>query len=300
MESFGNERRIQQGEDFNLDLLLSQNQEEYVPFVVSSERENPMFVITVASTKFEKNERYVESWWLDLNKGYMDVNGDMVELPRFFQTVPQDLGILPTMPNTRADLPGTSTDQPMQNLYQFRLPETHLNYLNPLTGEGIYWVYIRPDDTLDFNYECRIRFNLTSIPTAVFNEIRGDKGAGTSNWGSQNYMYQITLVSGQLMKDAILQAKDAFPTLNWPRTWPVQGIDNNGGTWPETATDFEQRVIQYIEDNRMFLYDFIKQRQKDYFQPDIDWDSPLGQIWVPQVIMPPTKLQVDNNLRIII
>ena len=51
METFGNEIKVQQGEDFNIDILLSSNQIEYIPYIISNERKNPFFVVTVASTR---------------------------------------------------------------------------------------------------------------------------------------------------------------------------------------------------------------------------------------------------------
>lgn len=264
MELFGDEARIQQGEDMTFDRVLSQAAEEYVPFIISSERENPFFVVTVASTKFEKNQRYVESWWEDLK-----------DQPRFYSTVPFPIGELLSKPNTKADLtinvPSVGTDAPMQSLYEYTLPGSTQKY----------WVYIEdlPGEPINHDYECRLRFNITSLPN-------GDKpGAGTSNWGSQNYLYQVTLVSGELMHNVIKEAHVKYPDLPWPMNWPPQNT-------PEEDRFIQNRVRE--------LYDFVKLRVKDFFQPDIDWDSPLGRIWVPQVILPPTQLQVDNNLRVII
>ena len=80
METFGNDIEIQQGEDFNMDIVLSASNVEYIPFLISSKRVNPYFVVTVASTKYEKNMRYVQSWWnnpLDTQK-----------LETFIQTTP--------------------------------------------------------------------------------------------------------------------------------------------------------------------------------------------------------------------
>ena len=45
---------VQQGENWNLDKVLSASNREYIPYIVSSERPNPYFVVTVASTKYEK------------------------------------------------------------------------------------------------------------------------------------------------------------------------------------------------------------------------------------------------------
>lgn len=269
MESFLNTRRVQQGEDWNLDILLSQSQTEYIPFIVGK-RENPYWVITVASTKFEKNQRYVESWWLKL--------GD--ETPMFKQTVPLNIGELSAHPSSKNDIPNSANDEPFEYLYQYTL-------VNDETGEK-YYVYFDTENVIHLDYECRIRFNLTT-----FNSATGKRDIGTSNWGSQNYMYQITLVSGQEMVDTIMDAKQAYPNLDWRNDWPVQQTD-------ESDADYRNRMITWLGTTQRDVFRFIKQRIPDYFQPDIDWNSPLGQIWVPQPILTPTKLQVDNNLRQII
>ena len=55
MYTLGNEMFVQQGEDFPLDRLVSASETEYIPYIVSSERQNPMIAVTVASTKFRDN-----------------------------------------------------------------------------------------------------------------------------------------------------------------------------------------------------------------------------------------------------
>ena len=86
METFGNDIEIQQGENFNMDIVLSASNQEYIPFIVSSERKNPYFIVTVASTKYEKNMRYVDSWWNDPLS--------IQKLETFIQTTPFSLGWL--------------------------------------------------------------------------------------------------------------------------------------------------------------------------------------------------------------
>lgn len=268
MESFINARKIQQGEDWSLDITLSQSSKEYIPFIIGK-RENPHFVVTVASTKFEKNNRYVESWWLPVN------------VPMFEQTVPQYLGILATAPTSLAAINEDFgwSDEPFDRLYQYRL-----------TADGddgpYYYVYFDEDYVAHYDYKCRLTFNLSTYAD-------NSRQIGTSNWSSQQYMYQITLVSGEEMVDTIMAAKRAYPELDWRTDWPVQGDD-------ESDADYRIRMIQYLNTTQEDIFNFIKKRKPDYFQPDIDWDSPLGQIWVPQPILPPTELTVNNNLRTII
>lgn len=287
---FGDVREVQQGEEWNLDILLSQSSEEYIPFIVSSERKNPMWAITVASTKFEKNERYVATWWQDLSKGQgFIIDGKEVPLPMFYQTVPQYLGEIPT----GAPISRPAGDQPMQMLYQFTRQE---DAIDPDLGhKPYYYVYFEPGDPNEpkYDYECRIRMQFKSSETA--------------EWGSQNYMYQITLVNSIYMADYIQLAKDTYPNLNWP-TW----VNQDDPDWEvpikevgESDEHYEARVEaswvefrnNWILANINELFHFIKNRLPNWFQPDIDITSPVGLIDIPQVILPPTRLQVNNNLR---
>lgn len=256
MEMYGNEIRVQQGEDFNLDILLSASQIEYIPYIVSSEKQNPHFVITIASTKYEKNLRYVKSWWNDI---LSDKN-----TPTFFQTVPYDYGEL----EDKDELPGlppilkggTSTETPTTRLlYQYTLLTEDID--EELGHRPYHYFYFEYDEEgaakrVD-GYECHIRFNF--------------KTEDTSKWGSQNYEYQITLVSGKLLEEVLEGIAIAH---DMPDDWP--------------------------EDNIEAQYKYVKTMWPNELQEDIDASSPLGYIDAPEVILPPTRLQVFNNLRKII
>lgn len=271
MQSFGNERQVQQGEDWNLDILLSASDKEYIPFIVSSERTNPFFVTTVASTKFEKNLRYVKSFWSDIDS--------LSEFtPRFFQTVPVECGELgyvdpdaeekvmkelPIMPGLGEFAEFTNNDSINRRyLYQYTRADEDIDYeLGHKEYHYFYFDYstgvaIRVD-----NYECRVRYNFSS-------EV-------TSEWAGQNYLYQITLVSGPLMADRldeiyrVKKSEGLITEAQWPKTIELQ-------------------------------YKFVKTKWPEELQKDIDIDSPLGRILQPEVILPPTKLEVFNNLRTII
>lgn len=281
MLTYGNERVVQQGEEWNLDILISQSDAEYIPFIVSSERINPMLAITVASTKYEKNERYVATWWQDLSL-----------LPRFYQTTPFDLGeIAIGQPLVRPD-----NDPPMYALYQFTKAEDEVDL--DLGHKPYYYMYFSTDEPNEPNYDYEFRVRMQF------------KSSETSEWGSQNYMYQITLVDTILMADYIDLAHTTYPDLNW-RDWvspndpswtkPVQGP---GESAEDYATRYEASWKDFrntwILENITELYQFIKARIPNWFQPDIDEDAPVGLIDIPQVILAPTKLQVNNNLRKII
>lgn len=259
METFLNQIRIQQGEDWTFDKKISSSSTEYIPFIVTK-RDNPYFVITVASTKFEKNNRYVESYWLKYTG------------PMFVQGVPYNLGELSSVPTSYNDLPEVArAHDPLDCLYQYTLAADEED--EELGHKPYYYCYFTEGNQLVTSYECRLAFNLSVTPSNI----------GTANWGSQNYMYQITLVAGQKMVDTIAEAKDAYPNLSWRPDWP-------------SKNELEKWLVGKEKD----IFTFIKQHVPSYFQTDIDWDSPLGRIWAPKSILAPTKLQVDNNLRKII
>lgn len=290
MLTYGNEREVQQGEEWNLDILISQSSIEYVPFLVSSQRVNPMWAITVASTKYEKNERYVATWWQDLAIGE---GFDGHPLPRFYQTVPEDLGTLdPALPITKP-----VGDRPFEALYRYMLTN---EAVDPELGHRPYhYVYFDENEEAHIDeYECRIRMQFRS--------------AETSEWGSQNYMYQITLVDTEDMADYINLAYETHPELKWP-TWITRDNEDWIAVRPEqdpdeSSIDYNTRLEaawrefrnDWIRENVEVLFTFIKDRLPDWFQPDIDMDAPVGRIDIPQVILAPTKLQVNNNLRKII
>lgn len=278
MQTYENERVIQQGEDWNLDIKLSQSITEYIPYIISSQREHPHFVLTVASTKFEKNHRYVESWWQEIPDSQ----------PRFKQTTPFYVGELSADPTQFSDLTSVmsaiSNDGAFERLYQYTVTN----------DPDFRYCYKDNDGNIQLGYELYVRFNILShLPG-----YKGIKG-GTSQWNAQEYMYSITLVSGQLMSDTIAEAIDNYPNLNW-RTDLKRRSD-----YPEGDEGYEQfraYIADFIKNDaiREDLFNFIKLHIPTFFQEDIDWNSNLGRIWSPIPILKPTKLKVDSNLRVLI
>lgn len=283
MQSYENERVIQQGEDWNIDVKLSQSVQDYIPYIVSSEREHPHFVLTVASTKFEKNHRYVESWWQEIPDSQ----------PRFKQTVPFFVGDFTADPTNFEDLinkatayddkigPDVADDTAYERLYQYTVKGSEFKYCYTTDGTDIV-----------LGYELRMRFNILShIPG-----LEGLQG-GTANWNSQEYMYQITLVSGQLMEDTLISliTSTKYSNLNWRSDLPKK---SDYATTEEYIAALKNMLKNELV--RKDLFNFVKQHIPDFFQKDIDWNSNLGQIWSPIPILKPTRLRVDSNLRVLI
>ena len=283
MQSYENERVIQQGEDWNIDVKLSQSVQDYIPYIVSKEREHPHFVLTVASTKFEKNHRYVESWWQEIPDSQ----------PRFKQTVPFFVGDFTADPTSFEDLiakatayddkigPDVADDTAYERLYQYTVKGSEFKYCYTTDGTDIV-----------LGYELRMRFNILShIPG-----LEGLQG-GTANWNSQEYMYQITLVSGQLMEDTLISliTSTKYSNLNWRSDLPKK---SDYATTEEYIAALKNMLKNELV--RKDIFNFVKQHIPDFFQKDIDWNSNLGQIWSPIPILKPTRLRVDSNLRVLI
>lgn len=276
MQSFGSERQVQQGEDWNLDILLSASDKEYIPYIISSQRTNPFFVTTIASTKFEKNLRYIKSFWSKIND--IDNTKDSYA-PKFFQTIPVYCGeleyvdpnadfkvlkALPLRPNEGEFSEYTKGDTSERRyLYQYIRANDEIDYEIGHKPYHYFYFEYQEDGSVERvdDYECRLRFNFKS-------EV-------TSEWAGQSYLYQITLVSGPLLEDRLHEIY---------RTKKSEGLITDKD-WPKT-----------IE----LQYKFVKANWPNELQKDIDVDSPLGRILQPEVILPPTKLEVFNNLRTII
>lgn len=275
MESFGNEEIVQQGEDWNLDKLLSASSREYIPFIVSNRLRNPYFVVTVASTKYEKNLRYVKSWWNSLEETYTEDHSRDMYLPTFYDTNPVEYGevnlgedgkpILPTEPNTTdVNDPTYGETYATRRLYHYTIKgETRPLQYTYETYHCFYFEYNSSGTLLGRvdDYQPIIKFNFRSTDTA--------------EWNGQNYMYQITLVGGILMKTKLLQI---YEDKGSPKDWP----DFNDPDYVAKA------------------YAYVKVTWPNELQPDIDADSPLGKIETPIPILRPTKLEVRNNLRTLI
>lgn len=384
MESFGNERSVQQGEDWNLDLLLSASDKEYIPFIISSERKNPHFAITVASTKFEKNLRYVKTWWNSVDS--------QLKIPRFYQTVPQYYGEINDIDGANiknlGEIIGSLTVKVVSqedvntsdfvyknktvNITGTKADNTPIDYTETIGNSRVY-KYMKNNDETDeygnkpvyyvyFNYDLEILVTSTknwenwsdikygfipNIPARnntnmtygdgpetrllYYYTLASDKidytlghkpyyyfyfeyieeesvyrlvgrqneyecnlvqnflSKDTKDWRSQNYLYQVTLVSGYLMHEVLNDIYNdklnaGFNLDDYPK--------NQDGTWISTL-DTKQDLISA-------RFKYIKTRWPNEFQSDIDEDSPLGYIEIPEPILRPTKLEVFNNLRTLI
>ena len=73
MKNFNNELVVHRNETFTIDKII-QNKDGS-PYVISSALENPYFLLTVTSNKYQQTNRYIKNYWLSLQN-----------YPRFAQT----------------------------------------------------------------------------------------------------------------------------------------------------------------------------------------------------------------------
>jgi hypothetical protein len=80
-----NDISIYRGETGAIDFKISQRADYYVPFLITTDRVNPMICITIGSTRRESTNIVTKQLWLDL---------DEAVIPRFITSSLGDLGIL--------------------------------------------------------------------------------------------------------------------------------------------------------------------------------------------------------------
>lgn len=264
MRKYGNEIEVSQGEDWNLDIELTiQENNDIIPYIVSNRRQNAYFVITIASTKFEKNLRYVKSWWNNIS-GPSSPSGTE-SIPTFYSTRPVFIEELEDITSVEQNIPATRDLFNMQMSEYEETPETRCLYVYTLNSEEIdsnlghkpyHYFYYDELGALVLGYECYLRQNFSTM--------------FTKEWVSQNYLYQITLVDGPLLEDVLDTIARSHNNNELPEDWP---------------------------DDIKAQYHYVKVQWPNTLEPDIDEDSMLGRIDNPEVILGPTKLTVSNNLR---
>lgn len=273
MDVFDNEITIQQGEEFSIDILVSASEKEYIPFIISSERNNPYFVITVSSTKSADFKAF--TWWNDP----FSIN----EIPRFYQTTPVYIGefeknTIPTQPYMLPNGYSNEENATRRYLYQYQLTDEEID--DTIGHKPYHYLYFEynEDDTIKSiqfdTYSCRIR---QTFPSTI-----------TSQWNSGTYHYQISLVSGETLSDVLLQKAIYEIEFENCLDFPIARDEKGEILYPQPE--------EYIEAQ----YDYVKTVFPTYLQKDIDINSPLGYIEVVEPILKPTKINVSNNVRQII
>ena len=175
MRIANNELEIYRGETFCIDRTIIN--EDGSPYIISKQLNNPYFLITIASSKYRQDGRYVHNYWLDVT-----------DLPRFNSTVALPLSVL----GENYTVWDNVKEWPESGLNGYAYDEC-VFYIEDVEGnrEYKYW-----DVNLGWQpYKLRIVKIFTT--------------EDTESWTEQEYVYSILLVSGTTMTDYLrYMAKD--------------------------------------------------------------------------------------------
>lgn len=83
MRILGTDIYAQRNETFGIDFTV--RNADGTPYIVSSELDNPYLLLSIASTNYKQDNRYIKNYWLDMSN-----------YPRFENTLPFDLTSLMT------------------------------------------------------------------------------------------------------------------------------------------------------------------------------------------------------------
>lgn len=174
MRIFADRIQVEKGEAWTYDVLF-QNRDGS-PFIISSGIDNPHIVVTVASSRYDQQNRYIANFWCDVKEQY----------PTFYCTQP----IL---------IDGTTIPTPANALTMAALADmkehncTYANYCiyaRENSGTLYYYQWVPTGDTddgINGSYETYSFPFKQVFPSTV-----------TKQWIEHNYVFAIKLVGGTL------------------------------------------------------------------------------------------------------
>lgn len=185
MKTFNNELVIHRGETFSMDKVV-QNKDGS-PYIVSNKLQNPYVLVSVSTTRYDQNKRYLLNQWLPLS--------DKV---RFSITEPIDLLSFKTEAN------GTvSKYTSFDDVKRERVSDNENCIVSGYIGDQ--FVYYDYDDCVlylqdergvrDYKYWNLEQERLLKYEFRITCPFTQEM---TSKWIEQSYVYSITLMSGEL------------------------------------------------------------------------------------------------------
>ncbi len=191
MKTLNNEILIHRNETFSIDKIV-QNKDGS-PYIISNKLSNPYFLISISTTRYAQNNRYIKNYWLDLSK-----------YPRFTSTNAVNLLDIKVSATSAVpihssfeDITYSGSGAPLimgyvnNNIVSYD-PDDAVFYIEDKNGNRVYKYYNTNTDSNGnyigwSNYECRI--------------VKAFTNEDTREWVEQSYVYSIQLVSGQSTLD---------------------------------------------------------------------------------------------------
>lgn len=183
----GNEIFVHRGEAITLQFKLTNN--DGTPYIVSSELENPCWLLAISTSKYSENNRYLYKAWLPIN------------LPRFKFIKPVDITSL----NLVIDDIGHIGDpiEDFDDITELHTIGTANNIFAASVADNGDITYYQVDDIIckkDDEYKYIDEnllwhdYGITTIRKTIGSDV-------TKDWLEQGYYYSMRLVDGEQMID---------------------------------------------------------------------------------------------------
>lgn len=164
MRVYADRIQVERGEEWTYDVYFRNR--DGSPYIVSNQLTNPYILVTIASSKYTQNGRYIANFWNNVTEAYKT----------FYCTQPIELSgtTMPTpanglSPEIQADITAKNQTYSTYAVYKWVDPNGVAQYK--------YWTGTTYED-YDFHF-------VMTFPTDITNE-----------WIEQNYVFGIKLVGG--------------------------------------------------------------------------------------------------------
>lgn len=271
----GDEVYLQRGEIWSLDFEVVDRKGH--PLAILNNWKNPYITITVAASLYEQKGDYRETYWLDLERRWVETEtGETYAEPlkRFTSTEVLPIDYAPTATDDMGFSIGNvlavyGTEKGGNIVLDADSDFDVTNFLffvDPL-GDGNYiYAYVESytlDSTGDITDEVWKEYNFRII-----------KRFTTRDWTEQGYFYDIKIVAGESVQEHVTKILE------------MQGISNiSTSMWSESEWENYLSMIEDTETREEML-----QRYNDGapLMPEFDTES---------VLLPPTPIYVSVNLQ---
>ena len=191
MKILNNEIVVHRNETFSIDKIV-QNKDGS-PYIISNKLSNPYFLISISTTRYAQNNRYIKNYWLDLSKYPRFTSTNVVNLLDIKSSPDGETPKYSSFEGIEYSGAGTSFISGYVNdTYVTYVPDDAVFYIEDENGNRVYKYYNTNTDSNGSyigwsNYECRI--------------VKAFTNEDTREWIEQSYVYSIQLVSGQSTLD---------------------------------------------------------------------------------------------------
>lgn len=280
MKMIGNEVYIQRGEIWSLDFEVVDKKGH--PLAILKNWKNPYIVITVAASLYEQKGDYRESYWLDLDKMWVEnedgeIGSELISRKRFTsaEALPtawhelRDSAYLGFSANEIIGTYPTITKEAKEAEETERSDFDITNYLffNDPWNDGNYrYAYLK-------SYDLDADGDIINEEWEEY-DFRIVKRFTTRDWMEQSYLYDIKIVAGESVQEGVTRILEAQN---------VQNIKTDEWTQEEWKSYIGMIEDETVQDEMWQLYN-----DGAPLMPGFDTES---------ILLDPTKIYVSVNLQ---